>query len=276
MTEAAAASIVSHHADFASFNELCHDQFDDLITRLRAAGWPQDNANFARWAPALLAGQGACNGGEFGNAIFGRQPMGEADRIPLGDDGTTEHRNMLCDHLLSAPHMRFCSTHISYREVPGGRTDQLAAALSKMEQYDAAGDTVITAGDFNAQLDWGRMDAYYSSSVNTPANGRNTGHYHELDDNNPACPGVGIATDYGATGGAACGNPPKIDFIFVREDRIAPGTTYSAEVIGPGPCETSTTSGISCGARLPESLPKCGQAYCSDHSILIGRVTVLQ
>ncbi|WP_199742780.1 endonuclease/exonuclease/phosphatase family protein [Nocardia stercoris] len=175
MTAAAADSIVGTHSDFAAFNEMCHAQFDDIIARLRTAGWPQDPANFARWAPAISGGTSTCNGGEFGNAIFSKQPLGAADRITLPDDGTSEHRNMLCDQLLSAPHMRFCTAHLSYLDnapAPGStetpRTLQLAATLTQMEKYHANGDTVIIAGDFNARPDWGRMKPYYSSAVNTP------------------------------------------------------------------------------------------------------------
>ncbi|WP_214322557.1 hypothetical protein [Nonomuraea sediminis] len=57
---------------------------------------------------------------------------------------------------------------------------------------------MILAGDLN---DFGRMDGFSSSQVDTPSNG----HYREADDNDPAhCPGYGEGTvEADTTGGPA-------------------------------------------------------------------------
>ncbi|WP_226898996.1 endonuclease/exonuclease/phosphatase family protein [Nonomuraea phyllanthi] len=255
MVRAAVSSITARGASFASFNELCENQYDALISGLRDAGWPADDANFARFVVTYPARSGGpCGGRDFGNAIFSRQPLGAAERITLPDDGMTEQRKMLCAPLKARPHLRFCTAHLTY--VDAYRAAQLNAVLARLEAYHADGDTVVIAGDFNIQADAARLNGYYSSAVNTPNNRGNTGHYHELDDadqNN--CPGYGELSVSTPDPRGPCGTGSKIDMIFVREDRIA--GPYSGDTLAPP---------TSCAGN-PDGL-------CSDHRALIGTVTL--
>jgi hypothetical protein len=79
--------------------------------------------------------------------------------------------------------------------------NQLKAVHSRLETYAAARDTVLTAGDFNAQPNYGRLNGWYSRSVDVPANRNNTGSYRELDDDDSArCRGFGEWTAAGPAG----------------------------------------------------------------------------
>lgn len=255
MVEVAAASIVNRNADFAAFNELCWDQYRALQNELRERGWPQDTANFSRWEPHHST---VCGGQAFGIAIFSRQPLGAANRYTLPDDlneNDVRHK-LLCAPLASRPHLRFCTTHITTsNEVIGGtkiNEQQLAVVQDKLEAFHAAGDTALIAGDFNARPNYGRLNNWYSPSLDVPHNGNNTGHYRELDDTDPVCLGYGETTITAANTDSPCGTGVKIDLMFVREDRLAGG--YSADALGTG--------------------ANCSGRQCSDHRALTGRVTV--
>ncbi|MFI1016359.1 endonuclease/exonuclease/phosphatase family protein [Streptomyces sp. NPDC020965] len=250
----AASSIVNRAADFAAFNELCQNQFDALIRDLRTRAWPQDPQNFARFEPSRQPGNASvCQGGAFGNAIFSKRPLGTADRLALPHDGTAEQRNMLCAPLVDGSGTRFCTTHITTSQTHN--VSQLTFVRDRLESYHTAGETALIAGDFNAQPNYGRLNSYYSPSLNVPNNPNNTGQYRELDDNDSAnCVGYGEWTAEGTPGTAPpCGTKAKIDLIFVRESAIA--GPYSADSLS---ISTSCT----------------GVTACSDHRILTGTVTV--
>ncbi|WP_353945332.1 endonuclease/exonuclease/phosphatase family protein [Streptomyces sp. HUAS MG91] len=257
----AVASIASRDADLVALNELCKGQYTALVDALRAAGWPQDSANFARFEPSLPAGTAACRGQEYGSAVFSRAPLGSADRVTLPDDGNAEQRKLLCAPLRDTPHLRFCTTHITTsNEVSANglanNVNQLNAVLDTIEGFHAAGDTVLIAGDFNAQPHYSRLDPYYSRTLSTPSNASNTGSYRELDDNDADhCLGYGEWTAAGTPGATPpCGQEyAKIDLMFVREDRIV--GAYSADSLG---ISTACT----------------GVAACSDHRIVVGSATV--
>ncbi|MFI8521701.1 endonuclease/exonuclease/phosphatase family protein [Streptomyces sp. NPDC085481] len=254
MVTQAAASIAARGADFAAFNELCQGQYSALVDELRAKGWASDPQNFARFEPSRPAGNAAvCNGEAFGNAIFSKRPLGGAARFALPDDGSAEKRNMLCAPLTDGTATRFCTTHITTNQ--SFNVAQLEFVREKMEAYHAAGETVLIAGDFNAQPNYGRLNSYYAPSLDVPNNTGNTGQYRELDDNDEAnCLGYGEWTADGTPGTTPpCGGFAKIDHIFVRESALA--GPYSADSLG-----ISTTC--------------TGVPACSDHRILVGTVTV--
>ncbi|WP_203919325.1 endonuclease/exonuclease/phosphatase family protein [Rugosimonospora africana] len=238
-------SIRNRAADFAALNELCWSQYKAVQANLRDSGWPQDVLNFSRFEPHNSTG---CGGEPFGLAIFSKAPLGTADRYALADDGTSETRKLLCAPLSDRPHLRFCTTHLTPWD-PDFNTAQLNQVLSYVESYNAAGDTVIIAGDFNAQPSYGRLDSWYSPSVNTTYNSGNRGAYRELDDTDTRCIGYGENTV--ADGDGPCGPGKKIDLIFVRENRLV--GTYDGD---------SLDISDSCGGP------------CSDHRITIGTVTV--
>lgn len=251
MVEAAAGSIVFRAADFAGVNELCENQYTALVGELRDRDWPQDEANFARFEPSRQAGNpSVCGGAAFGNAIFSRLPLGGANRIALPHDGSAEERNMLCAALTDGSKTRFCTTHITTNQ--DFNVAQLEAVRLKLEEFHTAGDTALIAGDFNAQPNYGRLNSFYSASLDTPSNPNNKGQYRELDDTDASCAGYGEWTVEGGGTSLSCGPNAKIDLIFVRESALA--GPYSADSLG-----------ISTG---------CTIGACSDHRILTGTVTV--
>jgi endonuclease/exonuclease/phosphatase family metal-dependent hydrolase len=272
MVDAAVSSITNRNANLVSLNELCYGQYKAIQADLSSVGWPQDATNFSRFAPSREATAGVCNGAEeFGNAIFSSAPLGSADRFTLPSDGTAEQRNLLCDSLLNTPQVEYCTTHITTSNAIGAgglpnNVNQLNYVLDQLETYHTAGDTVIISGDFNAQPNYGRLNNWYSSSLNTVNNGSNTGHYRELDDNDSAnCIGYGEWTATGTPGAT----PPcsatqplaKIDLIFVREDKIV--GSYGGDSLSI----STACTGIPATSAYPVG-------SCSDHRILIGTVSV--
>jgi endonuclease/exonuclease/phosphatase family metal-dependent hydrolase len=253
----ATGSIDARKADFVSLNELCFGQYQAIQDRLRALGWPADPDNFSRFAETRPAGASTCGGQAFGNAIFSKAPLGAAERVTLPSDGSAEARNMLCAPLVDLPHLRFCTTHITTSNELAAdgvaeNTRQLVAVLARLEAAHAAGDTVVIAGDFNAQPDYARMNRFYSSKLVSKNNADNTGHYRELDDTEPRCPGYGEGTDSSEPMGGPCGTGKKIDLVFVREDRT----------FGPYESDALAISNA-CGGP------------CSYHNIVIGWVDVI-
>ncbi|MEV5612610.1 endonuclease/exonuclease/phosphatase family protein [Streptomyces sp. NPDC052225] len=252
LPEAAAASITERNIDFAAFNEVCHGQFQRIRQNLIDAGWPEDPDTFDRFEPGLPGGDPEiCGGDSYGIALFSKAPLGPADRRTLPDDGTGEPRKLLCAPLAKTPHRRLCTTHIgiSQEVADNGKlysANQLDDVLDTVERYHAAGDTVILAGDFNAQPTYDRLWPYQT---------RHGGHYRELDDSDKGhCPGYGEWTADDVPGTAPpCGDKAKIDMIFVREDRIA--GPYSADA-------------------LPIPRGCTGTPACSDHRILTGTVVL--
>lgn len=271
MIEVAVHSIVSRDMDFASFNELCYNQYKQLQSELVAAGWPADTGNFSRFGQNVPSGTKTyCGGQAFGEAIFSKEPLGGSTLFTLPSDGDFSQRTLLCAPLEAEPHVRYCTTHISTISTPvanpaGGYyaddADQINAVLDHLEAYHAQGDTVLISGDFNAQPNYARMNGFYSSTLDTPNNSDNTGHYRELDDNDPGnCLGYGEWTvvDNVTTDPPPCGGQRKIDMIFVRDDKIA--GPYSADA-------------LSISTDCTNADGSTGMA-CSDHRILTGTVEV--
>ncbi|CAM5432078.1 hypothetical protein GCM10010298_39610 [Streptomyces microflavus] len=260
MVDGAVASIRNRSADLVSFNEICFGQYRAIQERLTAAGWPQDPTTFSRFAATRDADPGICDGGEtFGLALFSKQPLGNSNQYVLPWDGKKGSRKMLCAPLRDTPRMRFCTVHITTSNtLTDGVPDnvrQLDAVRGILDSFDAAGDTYLIAGDFNAQPNYGRMNGYYAPSADTPNNPDNTGSHRELDDDDSAhCPGYGEHTvEAAGSPGPPCGVYRKIDQIFVRESRVA--GPYSAD---------SLAIGASCAGGTP----------CSDHRILTGTARV--
>lgn len=273
MVAGAVSSIVARNASFVALNELCWGQYKAIQSRLRTEGWPVDATNYSRFATILGPRSSVCNGNEdFGNAIFSRQPLGAADRFTLPSDGGASKHNLLCDNLLNTPRMRFCTTHITTSNDVADNglqhnINQLNYVRERLEAYRAAGDTVVIAGDFNAQPHYGRLNNWYSNTLSTPNNGGNTGRYRELDDNDSGhCLGYGEWTATGTPGAVPpCSSTQpqgKLDLIFVRDDRI--GSAYSGDSLA-----------ISTGCTGIPATPAYPAGSCSDHRIVIGTVTVL-
>jgi hypothetical protein len=253
-------------------SEICQQQYDDLVARLRAAGWAQDPTDFAVFQSDLVDGCGP--GHDLGQALFTRVPAGEAKRVELPADTRGVEHWLLCAALGSTTVLA-CGTHITVDRtvLPDGRmadVDQLNAALRTVEGYEAAGWTVLVGGDFNAQPDYSRMHPWYAPGA---GNG-GWGHWRELDDTDTGCAGYGEWTATGTPGAAPmCSGGSttctatvttgcsKIDAEFVRENRVA--GPYSEDALGLATgCPTiAGTAAYPAGA-------------CSDHRVLVGTVTV--
>ncbi len=248
MVDAAAASITRRGIEFAALNELCWQQYLALKAQLRDAGWPQDATNFSRFAAQRSGSRSICRGEAFGVALFSTAPLGPARRWTLPSDRSPAQRQLLCAGPLDQPLVRYCTTHITTsgsRAAENGlphNVNQLDFVLRRLEAYRAAGNTVVITGDFNAQPGYRRLDNWYSSSLDVPANRHNTGRYRELDDDDSTCLAYGEWTAVGRPGavppcapsGGSCTASAsdgcgKIDLIFVRQDRIA--GAYSADAL---------------------------------------------
>ena len=76
----------------------------------------------------------------------------------------------------------------------------------------------------------------YAPGANTPNNPNNSGDYRELDDDDAQhCRGYGERTTRGLDGGP-CGTGGKIDFIFVRANRIVNGDYRADSLDIPDDC----------------------------------------
>lgn len=249
---AATASIRNRSADFAALNEVCWGQYVAVIQKLRDLGWPEDDSNFARFETSHST---ACDGEAFGNAIFSTAPLGAAARFTLPSDGSSESRKLLCAPLLMTPNMRFCTTHITpSNAIIDGKSineQQMDYVRARLEEYNSAGQTVILAGDLNNQPDHPRLDKWYSSTLNSQYNSANYGSYRELDDTDTRCAGYGETTVDNGDAGGPCGLGRKVDFIFVRENRLA--GSYTGDSL---------------------SIPTTCDGYCSDHRVVIGTAPV--
>jgi endonuclease/exonuclease/phosphatase family metal-dependent hydrolase len=210
--------------------------------------------------------------------VFSARPVAAVDAVPLPHDGSREQRTLLCVALREPAGLRFCTTHVTTSAevspesgLPHNET-QLAAVLGHVETRHAAGDTVVLAGDLNAQPQYRRLDAWYAPRQ---GGGDDHGSYRELDDADPGnCVGYGEWTATGPAGAPPpCGNGApctpgdtrgcaKIDHLFVRQDRIA--GAYSADALDI----PLTCTGLAPSAERPDGA-------CSDHRPLVGTVTVL-
>ncbi|WP_328465576.1 endonuclease/exonuclease/phosphatase family protein [Actinoplanes sp. NBC_00393] len=271
LIDAAASSIKNRAADFVAFNEICEGQYYALIARLRELNYPTDETNFARFTPSSNAegcAPGAGNTQPFGNAVFSRFPLGGAQRWTLPSDGTAEKLSLTCVAPTAQPKMHFCTTHIttSNETASNGKKhneNQLDFVLGRMEAYNSAGDTAIIGGDFNAQPNYGRLNNWYSPTLNVANNNGNTGAYRELDDNDSGnCLGYGEWTATGTHPATPpCGGLSKIDLIFARQSRLV--GAYSGDSLNI----STACSGVPATSAYPAG-------SCSDHRIVIGTATV--
>lgn len=250
MTSAAVSSILARKVDLVSFNELCKNQYNDVQSQLKKAGW-NASASFSHFA-ASRTDNSTCGGNDYGNAIFSKNGLGKAEVLKLAEDGSKERRNLLCATIADSTDT-FCTTHITIQttKVNGKPANiaQLGEVKDKLEQYYKNGRRVIIAGDFNAQPNYGRLNNWYAPSVATPANPNNSGAYREIDDLDARCLGYGEKTQ-GANNNSPCKIGSKIDFIFFRENLVS---RYSGDTL-------TIANGCTGGA-------------CSDHRILYGSVT---
>jgi endonuclease/exonuclease/phosphatase family metal-dependent hydrolase len=255
MVSAAVSSIQNRGASFVVLNELCWQQYKEIQSRLATAGWPQDSTNFSRFERQRTD---KCNNQPFGVAIFSKLPLGPVESVTLPQDKSDEQRKLLCASMLAQPHLKFCGTHVTPSQLPtkddkqsNANLAQLQTILTRLEQQNTNGDTTLIAGDFNAQPNFGRLDDWYDSELDTPNNKQNRGQYRELDDTEATCPGYGEATTENNNAGP-CNQPTKIDLIFVRKNHLA----------GPYSSDSLAIS------------QNCGGKPCSDHRIITGTVTV--
>lgn len=250
---ATAVATAAADVDFLALNELCFDQLHAVQNALRARGWPQDPDNFSRYEATNPGGiDTSCDGDSSGIAIFSRTPFGNASRFTLPDDGRTEKRKLVCAPPANRPQVKFCTTHITHLDTNKINAAQLQYVLDRVEEFEAAGFTVIIGGDFNAQPNYPRMDRWYSTTLDVPNNTGNRGRYRELDDTDFHCPGYGETTSPAGNTEGPCGLGKKLDLILVRDNRYT--GTYDADSVA-----------------IPNS---CG-GPCSDHRYVRGTVTVL-
>jgi endonuclease/exonuclease/phosphatase family metal-dependent hydrolase len=205
--------------DFISLNEVCASQYDAIEEALRGYWKKGANVKFSAFQPS--------NGSRVGNAFFSRVNVTDITRLELGTDQYGK-RFLLCG-LQNNRRLRVCTTHLTPGD-PQART-QLGRVLNKIEDWwTNRRDTVVIGGDFNLHPNDAAFNAMYASGANTPHNGNNRGDYREMDDDDAQhCKGYGERTTPNTTGGP-CGSGGKIDFTFVRANRIVNGS-YRADAL---------------------------------------------
>ncbi|MBT2444773.1 endonuclease/exonuclease/phosphatase family protein [Streptomyces sp. ISL-36] len=262
LVDAILGSLSYRDPDFISLNEICPDQYRAILKGLQDANWPQSPSNFARFEPMPDVDADLCksdNGGPdtdpYGVAVFSKFAPSGTDRITLPSDGD-KARKLLCVPITSQPGgLRFCTTHITFKNAY--KQAQLDTVRTKMEQFTAAGGTVITAGDFNVQPHDPLLDNWYAQSATSSNNANNSGIFREFDDLDPLCPGWGEQTTEGTLAGL-CGQPAKVDHVFAAESRLV---SYDAD-----------THPIARNRCLNRSHTE--YIACSDHRIVTATVTV--
>lgn len=275
VVEAVVAAVVGAGADLVSLNEVCEQQFTAVRDGLAAAGWTREPGTSA-FHPTMEGVATVCGGAPVGIAVLSARPFGDVWAAELPHDGSRERRALLCAGGRDTPRLRFCSTHVTTLSIvlPSGRpanVEQLSSVLDRVEASAAAGNTVIVAGDLNAQPHYRRLDGWYAPRQG----GGDHGSYRELDDADTGnCARYGEWTATGPAGGPPpCGGGTpctpgdtrgcaKIDHVFVREDRIV--RDYSADALDiPLTC-----------VPVPRR-PDLPTGACSDHRPLVGTVTLL-
>jgi endonuclease/exonuclease/phosphatase family metal-dependent hydrolase len=253
MVATAVDQIIDSGAQFATFNELCRNQFRAIRSRLAARGWPlEPNHTFGYFHTLRRAPDngtrhcGEVNTGEYGNAVFSKRPLGPAIRVTLpyaGEVrwGVRDDRGLLCASLRDRPAMSICTTHITV--YPAKKPAQVA----KVRQVLAGLDAFLIGGDFNMEPARAPFDAFYPASIASPANHDNHGAFHELDDVDPAYP-------EGTGAGTGAGGHVKIDYLFAPRDRLVQGVPYRLQT-----------------HVVPQT---CG-GPCSDHRPVFGRASLL-
>ena len=183
------SSVQTLGAPLVTLNELCEGQYRALLASLRAAGWPDDPTNFARFEPH---GPTDCGGQAFGDAILSKAPLGAASRSSSPRTGPGRAPAPVRSPGV-APTPALCPSHITPETtlIDGQRITetQLNEVHSRLESFNTAGDTVLFAGDLNSQPHDGRLNRWYSPAVATAHNASNTGAYRELDDTDLRCAG---------------------------------------------------------------------------------------
>jgi endonuclease/exonuclease/phosphatase family metal-dependent hydrolase len=231
-----AAAVVQYvrdrNLDFVGLNEVCPSQYREIRSRLRRYWGKGASAKFSAYV-------GDETGRVVGNAIFSRFNIRDVTRQKVGQD-QWGHRNLLCARLNKYRHLRFCSTHLT----PGDATArvQMGRVRSRIEGWwRNRRDTVILTGDLNLHANDHGLNNIYSANANHSRNNpNNRGRYREVDDNDRShCRGYGERSLPGTAGGP-CRDGGKIDFIFVRENRIVDGNyvgdTFNIPTTCTGKC----------------------------------------
>lgn len=244
ITDAVLQFVQDKNIDFVGLNEVCRAQYRSIQAALRQHWGKGSSAKFSAYVGDEI-------GRIVGNAILSRFNIRGVTRLKLGEDqyGT---RNLLCAKVAAQPHLRFCSTHLTPGD-PAARR-QMGKALDRIEQWwKDQGDTVILSGDINLRADDRGLNTVYAPGANHPDhNPNNQGRYRELDDADPDhCLGYGERSLPGTAGGP-CSEGGKIDFIFVRRNRIVDGR-YAGDTL---------------------NIPSTCTGVCSDHRPVFGRVRV--
>lgn len=239
ITRAVRRFTVDRDADFVGLNEVCPAQFESIREALRRAWGLGPREKFAAFVPDGV-------GRIVGNAIYSRHGLRGVTRDRVGEDRYGA-RNLLCGRVPGL-RLRFCSTHLTPADPTARR--QLERVMDRVEGWwmrDRA--TVILSGDLNLHANDVGLDAVYASGANTRNNPNNRGAYREVDDDDPDhCRGYGERTLPGTAGGP-CREGGKIDFVFVRGNRIVDGN-YGGDTF---------------------NVPSDCTGRCSDHRPLLGR-----
>lgn len=206
-------SLDEFHPAAVSLNEVCRQQFSEIVTGIASRGWKM-------WAAFMTTRNDGCEDGtDFGNAVLTRAEIVTVDTMSYTAQAPDNHelRGLLCVGAdLGLRPTRICSTHIvSSGPDPNGsvRRRQIAEAASVVGAYAVP---VVLMGDFNFSPSDRGLDRLY-----TRAHPGGSGQFDEVDQGPGTC----------RCGEATQGSGKKIDYAFVtaRDFDIGHGSATHAD-----------------------------------------------
>ncbi|MGW6500253.1 endonuclease/exonuclease/phosphatase family protein [Nonomuraea angiospora] len=214
---ATASSLLDFRPDVVTLNEVCREQYDELLSITSANGYTLHGQFTAAPDP-----QSTCDSSEPGNALISSTPLSNVETTPLpGDDSPSEQNNLTCaDTTMRGQVVKACVTQLS--DVTQARPAQAEAVAQRVNAHIDAGFPVIVGGDFQSNPDGAVLTPLYSHHGGT-------GKLHELDETDIQyfdsdagdCPPVDRRCRSGEGTVPNLVLPLKLDYLFVSDDFAA-------------------------------------------------------
>jgi endonuclease/exonuclease/phosphatase family metal-dependent hydrolase len=198
-------------ADIVLLQEICRQQYTELVRRLESDG--SQLAYTGAWNPTLRdedCAQWGAGPADFGNAMLvrGLKSLSGTRSWKLPNPDGDEARGLLCGTAaLRAGRITTCVTHIDYHSA--AREAQIPFVAETAVEAGGGGPLIL-GGDFNAAPNADVLSALYSPPLGTGAfiefGAVDPTHSQRLDCMGPVVP---------CRTGSTTANREKIDYIFV-------------------------------------------------------------
>ncbi|GIH80616.1 hypothetical protein Plo01_70450 [Planobispora longispora] len=215
---AVASSILDFRPDVVTLNEVCREQYDEVL-RITGANGHALHGQFT----VTRAPESACRGsGERGNALISRTPLSDAETTALPGGAGPDSYSLTCAGVtLRERAVKACVTQLS--SVAEARPAQAEAVAQRIDGHIGGGFPVILGGDFQARPWDAALTPLYSHHGGT-------GKLHEVDETDTqyfASPEYSCPVDDRRcrTGEGTYPVPValqyKLDYVFVSDDFAA-------------------------------------------------------